>query len=273
MLNKTLVVQSMKAELGIPVRYYMDGFNMNFLIGRRLKIQMVGFECIGCKSNVPLYRQGYCRDCFFKVPETALWVLKPELSTAHLGIEDRDLVFEKSIQLQTHCVYIANTSNLVVGITRKTNLPTRWINQGVNEAIVVLEVPNRFLAGRALLALKNHFSDKSSWQAMLKGQGDKNLNMGLYYDKCVDIIFANNDFKDLLGPYLLERNIAIENSMVLNYPINYSRINSVKALSLARTKVYSGTLSGIRGQYLMFNDNAVLNIRTHTGVVLNFVTV
>lgn len=273
MLNKTLVMQSMKAEIGIPVRYYMDGFNMNFLIGRRLKIQMVGFECLSCKSTVPLYRQGYCRDCFFNVPETALWVLRPELSTAHLGIEERDLEFEKSIQLQTYSVYIGNTSNLVVGITRKSNLPVRWINQGINEAIVVLEVPNRYLAGRAELALKKHFSDKSSWQSMLKGRGDKNLNMGLCFDKCVDIIFANDELKDLLGPYLLQRNNAIENCMVINYPINHSRIHRVKSLSLIRTKVYSGTLTGIRGQYLIFNDNAGLNIRGHAGVVLNFATV
>lgn len=273
MLNKTLVVQSMYAEFGIPVRYYMDGFNMNFLIGKQLKIQMLGFECLGCKLSIPIYSQGYCRECFFNVPETALWIMKPELSTAHLGIEDRDLEFEKKIQLQTHSVYIANASNIKVGMTRKTNLPTLWINQGVHEAIVVLEVPNRFLAGRAELALKNHFSDKSSWKAMLQGRGDKNLDMGLYYDKCVDIITSNDDLKDLLGPYLLERSNALENCLILNFPINHSRIRRVAALSLVRTKVYSGTLTGIRGQYLIFDDNAVLNIRSHAGVVLNFATV
>ena len=34
------------------------------------------------------------------------WVMKPELSKAHLEIEDRDLEYEKKIQIQDHIVYL-----------------------------------------------------------------------------------------------------------------------------------------------------------------------
>ena len=94
--------------------------------------------------------------------------MKPELSTAHLDKEDRDLEYEKRMQLQPHIVYLANSSNVKVGFTRKAQVPTRWIDQGAHEAIEIVEVPNRYLAGITEVALKAHVSDKTSWQKMLK---------------------------------------------------------------------------------------------------------
>ena len=60
--------------------------------------------------------------------------MKPELSTAHLDIEDRDLEYEKKVQLQPHIVYLALPSEVKVGVTRKTQVPTRWIDQGAVQA-------------------------------------------------------------------------------------------------------------------------------------------
>ena len=93
--------------------------------------------------------------------------MKPELSTAHLGKEDRDLEFEKKMQLKPHIVYLANSSDVKVGVTRKSQVPTRWIDQGAHEAIEIVEVPNRYLAGITEVALKQYVSDKTNWRKML----------------------------------------------------------------------------------------------------------
>ena len=98
--------------------------------------------------------------------------MKPELSKAHLGEEDRDLEFEKRMQLQPHIVYLSNTGTVKVGITRKKQLPTRWIDQGAHQAMAVLETPNRYLAGVAEVALKNYISDKTNWRTMLTNTDD-----------------------------------------------------------------------------------------------------
>ncbi len=99
--------------------------------------------------------------------------MRPELSKAHLDIEDRDLEFEKKMQLQPHVVYLANSSNVKVGVTRKAQIPTRWIDQGAHEAIEIVEVPNRYLAGITEVALKEHVSDKTNWRKMLTNQVDR----------------------------------------------------------------------------------------------------
>ena len=95
------------------------------------------------------------------------WVMKPELSKAHLDIEDRDISYEKKVQLQNHIVYLSKTSGIKVGVTRSNNMATRWIDQGAIEAIELIEVPNRYLAGIAEVKLKDKFSDKTNWRKML----------------------------------------------------------------------------------------------------------
>ena len=96
--------------------------------------------------------------------------MRPELSKAHLDEEDRDLEYEKKVQLQPHIVYLANSSNVKVGVTRKSQVPTRWIDQGAHEAIEIVEVPNRYLAGITEVALKEHVADKTNWRKMLKNE-------------------------------------------------------------------------------------------------------
>src|SRR5690606_42098080 len=111
------------------------------------------------------YRQGFCYDCFYRSAEAGDWIMRPKLSTAHLDITDRDLEYEIRVQLQPHVVYLALSSELKVGVTRKSQVPTRWIDQGAVQALSIMEVPNRYLAGITEVALKNHFSDKKIGRA------------------------------------------------------------------------------------------------------------
>ena len=159
------VLKKMKTENLTEIQYYLDMktdfLNMNQLLNKELSINFVKYECLNCHSENKIYRQGFCKSCFFEIPNAADWIMKPELSKAHLDIEDRDLAYEKSVQLKPHIVYLANSGNVKVGVTRKGQVPTRWIDQGAHEAIEIVEVPNRYLAGITEVALKEFVADKT----------------------------------------------------------------------------------------------------------------
>ena len=165
------VLTKMQTEFTDPIQYYLvfenDFIHLNQVIGQKLSMKHVGFQCLSCGLHKNIYRQGFCKDCFFDKPVAGDWIMRPELSTAHLGQEDRDLEYEKQVQLQPHIVYLANSSNVKVGVTRKSQVPTRWIDQGAHEAIEIVEVPNRYLAGITEVALKDHVADKTNWRKML----------------------------------------------------------------------------------------------------------
>jgi hypothetical protein len=182
--------------------------------------------------------------------------MRPELSTAHLDQEDRDLNYEKQVQLQPHIVYLANSSNIKVGVTRKSQIPTRWIDQGAHEAIEIVEVPNRYLAGITEVALKDHISDKTNWRKMLTNEVAD-----------MDLV----EFRNKLRQYIPEEavNYYIESNTethmdfpVLQYP------QKVKSLNLDKTPFYQGILKGIKGQYLIFGDNTVFNVRGSEGYII-----
>jgi hypothetical protein len=185
------------------------------------------------------------------------WVMKPELSKAHLEIEDRDLEYEKRIQIQDHIVYLSKTSETKVGVTRSNNKTTRWIDQGAIEAIELIKVPNRYLAGIAEVKLKQKFSDKTNWRKMLTSQiNDSNLKN----DKDEALEFLGNDFKDyfLIDTEVIKFNYRIDNS-----------VDSVKSVSLKKSDEINGKLIGIKGQYLIFEDSSVFNVRSNEGYLID----
>ena len=143
------VLRKMRTEVQTPVQYYLSleegELSMNDLLGQQLSLRFAGYHCLHCGQPKEIYRQGLCKKCFFEAPEVGEWIIRPELSKAHLGIEDRDLAYEQQVQLQPHLLYLANSSEVKVGVTRKTQMPTRWIDQGAHEALVMLEVPQPLL--------------------------------------------------------------------------------------------------------------------------------
>lgn len=255
------VLIKMRTEFTNPINYFLvfenDFIHMNQLLNKRIGITFVKFECLNCHLNKPIYRQGFCKSCFYEVPQAADWVMRPELSKAHLDEEDRDLEFEKEAQLQPHIVYLALSSDVKVGVTRKAQVPTRWIDQGANQAIEVVEVPNRYLAGITEVALKDHLTDKTNWRKMLINE-----------TMDADLVEEKNRLDDFLPeevkPYYLEQNKKIYD---LNYPVlEYPK--KVKSLNLDKTPHYEGMLKGIKGQYLIFEDQTVFNIRANEGYVV-----
>ncbi len=255
------VLKKMPTENLETVQYYLDMnddfLNMNQLLGKNIEISFEKYECLSCHLNKQIYRQGFCKSCFFETPNAGDWIMRPELSTAHLDIEDRDLDYEKRVQLQPHIVYLANSSNVKVGVTRKQQVPTRWIDQGAHEAIEIVEVPNRYLAGITEVALKEHVADKTNWRKMLKNDiVDESLET--WRDKLKQYI------PEEAKPYFLENNSETH----LNFPVN-KYPEKPKSLNLKKQLKYAGKLVGIKGQYLIFEDQTVFNVRANEGLVVN----
>lgn len=254
------VLTKMETEFSSPIQYYLvfekDFLNMNQLLDKNISIKFVKYQCLNCGLNKPIFRQGFDRQCFYEVPQAADWIMRPELSKAHLGVKDRDLEFEKRAQLQPHIVYLANSSNVKVGVTRKNQVPTRWIDQGAHEAIEIVEVPNRYLAGITEVALKDHIADKTNWRKMLKNDiEDENLA----------------DWRERLEPYIPDEAkdyfIAHNTETNIDFPVNKYPVKP-KSLNIVKEQFYSGKLVGIKGQYLIFDDETVFNIRSNEGLVV-----
>jgi hypothetical protein len=255
------VLSKMQTEFGDPIQYYLvfenSFLNMNQVLNKELEINFEGYQCLNCGKKKKIYRQGFCYDCFYSSPAVGDWIMKPELSTAHLGIADRDLAYEEQVQLQPHIVYLALSSEVKVGVTRKTQVPTRWIDQGASQAISIVEVPNRYLAGITEVALKSHYTDKTNWRKMVQND--------IVH---VDLVAEKLKLEKLIPAevqefYHLEKNDVYQiHFPVLNYP------KKVSSLNLDKEPNFKGKLVGIKGQYLIFEDGTVFNVRSFEGYVV-----
>jgi hypothetical protein len=241
------------------VQYYlaadMDLLKLNTLIGRQIKVEFLNEKyCASCGNRfADLFRMGFCKDCFFTSPQAGESIIRPELSRAHEGEEDRDLEYERAYQLQPHIVYLANTGTLKVGVTRAVQKQTRWIDQGASEAIILAETENRYQAGLIEVALKEHVSDKTPWRKMLTNQVEK-----------LKLV----EEKDRLSKELsteLRRFLSTDNRVFsFNYPVEEFP-SKVKSLNLEKDSNFETVLKGIKGQYWLLDNGVVFNLRAHTG--------
>lgn len=256
-------IRKMHTQLDDEVTYELpigeEMVNMNQFIGKEITLAFQNkIECVKCgRETVKSFNQGFCYPCFKNAPEAADWIIHPEKSQAHLGIEDRDLEFEKSVQLQPHVVYLSLTSGIKVGITRAPQVPTRWIDQGAVKAIKLAITPNRYLAGMIEVSLKAHLDDKTNWRKML---------MNLHPD--INLIEKKQEVKNLLDEeyhqYIEEKDEVLDiNFPITDYPVK------VKSIGFDKVPEYTGVLKGIKGQYLLFENGIVLNIRKHGGYIIS----
>jgi hypothetical protein len=231
---------------------------MNHLIGKYIAFKWLKeIYCVVCgrKTNRS-FAQGFCYPCFLNAPETSECIFRPELCQAQDGIA-RDMDWAEAHCLQDHFVYLAISSGVKVGITRSGQIPTRWIDQGAWQAIKLAKTPNRYTAGLIEVALKTHISDRTNWQRMLKNQ----LIEG------VDLTATKKEMIAHL-PSELQNYISEENDITeINYPVN-EYPEKVKSLSFDKLEEITGRLWGVKGQYLIFDDGTVLNMRKHTGYMV-----
>jgi len=231
---------------------------LNDYIGKPVKIEFAdAYECVSCNKSInKLFGQGFCYPCFANAPENSPCIIRPELCEAHLG-KGRDIAWEERNHNQPHYVYLAKSSAIKVGITRSTQIPNRWIDQGATAGLLIAEVPYRQLCGEIEVALKEIFTDKTSWQKMLKNEVTLE-----------DLETAREEAFELLPdayePFLLYDEDVLE----INYPA-LKFPSKVKSQKLEKVKTLEGVLQGIKGQYLLFSEDRVINIRSHSGYLAN----
>jgi len=252
----------MRAENSNPVQYELffgeQNLKMNSLIGKLLSVQYLGkINCIRCgRETKTSFFQGFCYPCFMTAPETEECVLNPEKCRAHVG-EARDMEFAESHCLIPHVVYLAESGGVKVGVTRITQVPVRWIDQGASQAIELARTPNRFLAGELEVALKKIMPDRTNWRRMLSAKGDGETDMMGLYDRVACQV--PEEFIPFLS---FEKEIVSLKYPVEKYPEKVTSVNLEKETGIR------GILTGIRGQYLYFDEGRVLNIRKYGGYLV-----
>ncbi len=251
-------IRKMSVELNEEVVYTLNlssNVIMNEFIGKEIRLAWNGvINCSACnKLTKKSFGQGFCYSCFINSPQASPCILHPELCRAHLG-EGRDVEWEEKHHNQPHIVYLALSSAVKVGITRGDQIPTRWIDQGASAAIRLAETKNRYEAGRIEVALKDFFTDKTDWRKMLQNVVDETVDLEDEKWSLEEHLPAD------ITDFFSENDEIIEiNYPVLKYP------EKVKSLSFDKTPIIEGKLMGIKGQYLIFENEDVLNIRKHTG--------
>lgn len=236
--------------------------DMNKLIGKNIKLSFQGeITCIACGDKTKKsYSQGYCYMCMKSLPECDMCIMKPE--TCHYAAGTcRDSAWGDEHCMQKHFVYLANSSGLKVGITRGTQVPTRWMDQGAVQALPIFQVKNRLMSGLLEIIIKQHMSDKTDWRKMLKGiteEIDLKARRDEVFETCRDEIevLKQEHGEDSLTPLM-------EDLVDISYPVEQYP-EKVKSFNFDKTPEIEGKLNGIKGQYLIL-DTGVLNIRKFTG--------
>lgn len=264
-------ISKMKVQLADPVQYQLpldDALlELNPHIGRRIRLDYQGeINCIACgRKTSKSYAQGYCYPCFIRLAECDICIVKPE--TCHFDAGTcRDAEWAQQHCMQSHFVYLANSSGVKVGITRGSQIPTRWIDQGASQALPIFRVANRYQSGLLEVAIKQHVSDRTDWRKMLKGEAEprdlETLRDQLAEDCSAQIAKLQTQFGDENIVFLPDEAVAAIRYPVEHYP------EKVKSLNLDKTPTVEGELMGIKGQYLIM-DTGVINIRKYSGYKLD----
>lgn len=244
-----------------PIQYFLnlshDLINMNQLFGKNLKLKHIGYQCVNCGNDEKIFRMGFCKKCFFESPYASDTIIRPELSTAHLGITERNLEVEKEIQLVPHIVYLAYTGDVKVGVTRESQIPTRWIDQGATFALPIAKTENRYEAGMIEVELKKHLSDKTNYKKMLQDDFEDDLDLTDFRNKVSE--YFPNDFKKF----------AIDNGEIVKLDFPYEAPENINVFTLDKKPEFEGVLKGIKGQYLYFEGGNFMNVRGHEGYVID----
>jgi len=265
-------LRKMRTELTDGQAHYQlvcgeQSLALNELLGQRIRLTCSGvINCLHCgRKTRKSFHQGYCYPCFTKLAECDSCIMSPEKCHYHLGT-CRDPSWGEQFCFQTHFVYLANSSGIKVGITRGTQVPTRWIDQGAVQALPILRVDSRLQSGLLEHLFKDQVADKTNWRAMLKGSIAP-LDLKAERDRLFELSREGMvELEQRFGLQALQRLDADEVSIdypVLNYPLKVSSLN------LDKTPDVSGQLLGIKGQYLIL-DTGVINIRKYTAYQVEF---
>ncbi len=273
-LVATGTVRKMKTLLQSPVQYTMllgeHEIPLNHYLGKQLQLDFHGtISCIHCdRKTKKSFNQGYCYPCFMRLAQCDSCIISPQKCHFNAGT-CREPEWGEQHCMIDHIVYLANTSGIKVGITRGSQVPTRWMDQGATQALPIFRVATRFYSGLVEVLFKEHVADKTNWQAMLKGATppcDLEQVRCRLMEACAEELAVLTKERGLQAITELPGQSEVQISYpVLEYPAKVASFN------LDKTPSIGGTLLGMKGQYLIF-DSGVINMRKYGGYQLSLHT-
>lgn len=233
---------------------------VNAALGHEVALRFLNkITCIECGRVIKkTYDQGYCFPCARDLPENDMCAVKPETCEHEFGSpQDREF-FEKYCKVD-HLVYLSLTSGVKVGVTRHWNIPSRWIDQGAVQGLVIARTPERKLAGQIEVALAKHMADKTNWRKMLKGEAEP-----------VDLKEVRTQVRHWFPKELDSYFLGNEDVRELHYPVA-AVPGKIVSHNLDKEPQFRDRLTGIKGQYLIF-EHRVINLRKYAGYHVEFET-
>ena len=263
-------LSKMKAHLDAPVQYAFrlgdEEVPVNPLVGKHLRLEYLGaIHCTHCgRKTKTSFSQGYCYPCMQKLAQCDVCIMSPERCHYDQGT-CREPSWGEQFCMTDHIVYLANSSGVKVGITRASQVPTRWIDQGATQALPILRVATPQQSGFVEDLLRSQVADKTNWRALLKGDAVP-----------VDLLAIREQLFDSCGAGITElqqrfglqaiQPLSAAEMLEIRYPIE-AYPAKISSFNLDKQPLAEGTLLGIKGQYLMF-DTGVINIRKYTAYQL-----
>ena len=232
------------------------------LLAQKIVLAYSGnIHCVHCgrKTNKS-FNQGYCYPCFTRLARCDICIVSPEKCHYHEGT-CREPEWGEQFCMTDHIVYLANSSGVKVGITRASQLPTRWIDQGAVQALPIARVKTRHQSGLVEDLLRRHVADKTNWRAMLKGNIVP-VDLAAVRDRLFKVCGAElGQLESTQGPGAVQ---LLDDQAVtdIDYPV-LQHPTKVVSFNFDKNPVVEGSLLGIKGQYLIL-DTGVINIRKFT---------
>lgn len=260
-------VRKLRSRLLAPVSYSLPlgeaEVELNQFIEKKIKLEFLGeIHCVHCgRKTSKSFNQGYCYPCFQNLAQCDSCIIHPE-RCHHAQGTCREPGWGEKYCMQDHIVYLANSSGLKVGITRATQVPTRWVDQGATQALPIIRVRTRLQSGLLETMFKQHVADKTNWRDMLKGSAvemDMEKEASRLLDLCANEI---KELEDSLGFFAISILSGLE-PIEIKYPVA-RYLEKIVSFNFDKDPVVESTLLGIKGQYLIFDDG-VINMRRYSG--------
>ena len=260
-------MEKLEGRLDRPVSYHLPlgdaRVRLNDFLRRHIRLRYRGqISCGNCgRATKRSFSQGHCWSCFQKLAQCDSCIIAPERCHYDAGT-CRDEIWAEEFCMLDHIVYLANSSGLKVGITRASQVPTRWIDQGAVQALALLRVRSRQQSGYAEAMFRHHITDRTNWRAMLKGEIDE-IDLKAEGERLIAECGAEIDeLRERFGVHAINVLNGVD-PVSISYPV-LNHPETVASLSFDKDPVVEGMLLGIKGQYLIL-DTGVINIRKHSG--------
>lgn len=257
MMKRTGTLLPLSHQWDQPVSYTLnltaEEINLNDYLGAEVRLSFTGEKlCVHCgKKLKKTYGNGYCYPCLMSMAQNDLCFVRPDRCHFHEGT-CRDPEFGQAYCMTPHYVYLAVSSGVKVGITRKNQEIRRWIDQGAIAAVPIMETPNRFIAGKIEAYLSQHLPDKTNWRRMLTNTGTD-----------IDLTFVREEARSYLPEEYLPYWLPDQEICYFSYP-QVTIPEKVTSIKLDKVSEVTGYLLGVKGQYLIL-DQGVLQVRNHSG--------